>query len=83
MGGQTILIDRRQRELAEGGELEQEGGESEVGVRFRFNLPSCAVPTRNDIAVAAYFRRAGQGLKWTPPPGGECVCRLVERTGGG
>jgi len=55
--------------------------ESEFIVTFSVDLPSCAVPPKNDTVVGAHFGRAGQGPKMHP--GGECIRRLVKTDGGG
>jgi hypothetical protein len=51
--------------------------ESEARFTFRVNLPSCAVPPRNDTVVGAHFGRAGQGGPKIEP---RRVSRLAKRT---
>jgi hypothetical protein len=69
MGGQTIVIDRRQqeREIVEGenktGEMRE--GEFHGYIYSRFPL-RVLCPPRSDTAVGAHFGSAGQGPEMDP-----------------
>jgi hypothetical protein len=47
-------------------ENETQRWESQLGVIFGLDLPSCAVQSRNDTIEGAHFGRAGQGPKMDP-----------------
>jgi hypothetical protein len=68
MGGQTTVIDHRQRER-DCGRRKMRRRDERGRVPWLYSeqiSPSCAVPPRDDNAVGAHFGSAGQGPEMDP-----------------